>query len=156
MSTTSSAVVVERVPVDRPVRRHDDDDVRPAEQRVELDAVADDAVGVAERGDMRVVEADVGAALGEAGDDVGGGRVAVVLDVGLEGDADDADRGALERPAAVVERLGDEIDHVPRHGQVDVAGELDEAVDEVELARPPRQVVRIDRDAVAADARARA
>ena len=62
----------------------------------------------------------------------------------------------LERPAALVERLGDEVDHVARHRQVDVAGELDEAVDEVELAGPPREVVRIDRDAVAADARARA
>ncbi len=42
-----------------------------------------------------------------------------------------------------------------RHREVDVAGELDEAVDEVELARPPREVVRIDRDAVAADAGSR-
>ena len=41
-----------------------------------------------------------------------------------------------------------------RHREVDVAGELDEAVDEVELARSPGQVVRVDRDAVPADARA--
>ena len=105
---------------------------------------------------MRVVEADVGAARRETGHDVGRRRVAGVADVRLEGDAEDPDLRALERPAAVVERLGDEIDDVARHREVDVAGELDEAVDEVELAGPPGQVVRIDRDAVAADARARA
>jgi len=48
-----------------------------------------------------------------------------------------------------------ELDDVTRHGEVDVAGELDEAVDEVELAGPPGEVVRVDRDAVAADAGAR-
>ena len=48
----------------------------------------------------------------------------------------------------------DEIDDVARHREVDVAGQLDEAVDEVELAGPPGEVVRVDRDAVAADARA--
>ena len=58
----------------------------------------------------------------------------------------------LSAALAVVERLGDEVDDVARHREVDVAGELDEAVDEVELARAPRQVVRIDRDAVPADA----
>ena len=41
------------------------------------------------------------------------------------------------------------------HRHVDVAGELDEAVDEVELAGPPGEVVGVDRDAVAADARPR-
>ena len=45
----------------------------------------------------------------------------------------------------------DQVDDVPRHREVDVAGQLDEAIDKVELARPPRQVVRVDRDAVAAD-----
>ena len=39
-----------------------------------------------------------------------------------------------------------------RHREVDVAGQLDEAVDEVELAGPPGEVVRVDRDAMAADA----
>ena len=41
------------------------------------------------------------------------------------------------------------------HRAVDVAGELDEPVAEVELARAPGEVVRVDRDAVPADARAR-
>src|SRR5438309_2461158 len=42
---------------------------------------------------------------------------------------------------------------MPRHREVDVTGELDEAIDEVELASPPREVIRIDGDAVATDAR---
>ena len=75
-------------------------------------------------GDVRVVEADVGAALGDAGDDVGRRRVAGVVDVRLEGDAEDADLRALERLAAIVERLGDEVDDVARHREVDVAGQL--------------------------------
>ena len=49
----------------------------------------------------------------------------------------------------------DEVHDVARHRQVDVAGQLDEAVHEVELAGAPGEVVRIDRDAVAADARPR-
>ena len=63
-------------------------------------------------------------------------------------------RDALDGPAALVERLGDEVDDVARHREVDVAGDLDEPVDEVELAGAPGEVVRVDRDAVAADARA--
>ncbi len=98
------------------------------------------------------MEPDVRAAIGEPGDDVGRRRVACVADVRLEGDAQDADLGALERPAPVVQRLGDQVDDVARHREVDVAGQLDEPVDEVELAGAPRQVVRVDRDAVPADA----
>ena len=86
---------------------------------------------------VRVVVAQVRATLRDARDHGRGRRVAVVLDVGLEGDADDADLGALERPAALVERLGGEVHDVARHPEVDVAGELDEPLDEVELARPP-------------------
>ena len=78
-----------------------------------------------------------------------------VADVRLEGDADDAHPRALERLATVVERLGHEVDDVTRHRKIDVPGELDELIDEVELPCPPRQVVRIDRDAVAADAGSR-
>ena len=73
---------------------HDDDDVGPREERVERRAVAHDAGRVGEARDVRVVEAHVGAALGEPGDDLGRRRVAVVADVRLERDADDPDRGA--------------------------------------------------------------
>ena len=65
-------------------------------------------------------------------------------------------RAPLQRPATLVERLADQVHDVARHREVDVAGQLHEAVHEVELPGPPGQVVRVDRDAVAADARARA
>ena len=120
-------------------------------------SVAHRAVGVAERRDVRVVVADVGAARrDEPASTSAAGELRASRTFGLKATPRTPDLGALERPAAVVERLGDEVDDVARHREVDVAGELDEAVDEVELARPPGQVVRIDRDAVAADARARA
>ena len=105
---------------------------------------------------MRVVERDDRAPGREAGEDVGGRRVARIAHVGLEGDAEHADAGAVHRPAAVVEGRRHQVDDMARHGQVDVAGQLDEAIDEVELAGAPGEVVRIDRDAVAADPRARA
>ncbi len=106
--------------------------------------------------DVGIVEPDIPAAGGESCQDVGRRGVARVAHVRLEGDTQDPDVRALERAAAVVERLPDQVDDVTRHGEVDVAGELDEAIDEVEFAGAPRQVVRIDRDAVAADARDRA
>src|SRR4029079_16845333 len=87
------------------------------------------------------------------GQHVGCRGVAGVLDVRLEGDAQHADLGRLQRQAPVVERPGDQVDDVARHGEVDVGGGLDEPVDEVELAGAPRQVVRVDRDAVTADTR---
>jgi hypothetical protein len=54
-----------------------------------------------------------------------------------------------------IERLADPLDDKARHRAVHMAGELDEAAFEPALARLPRQVERIDRNAVAAEARAR-
>ena len=136
---------------------HDDDDVRPLEQAREVDAVADHAV--ARRGTSATCgswkrtsppRAAMPAMTSAAGE------LRSSWTFGLKATPTIPTRALPERPAAVVERLGDEVDDVARHRQVDVAGELDEAVDEVELAGPPRQVVRVDRDAVAADARDRA
>ncbi len=105
---------------------------------------------------MRVVEAHIAAAGRQAREDVRCRRGPGILDVRLERDAEDADLRAAERPAPRVERLRHEVHDVARHLEVDVAGQLDEAVGEVELACPPGQVVRVDRDAVPADARDRA
>src|SRR2546421_184867 len=77
----------------------------------------------------------------EAADDARRRRVAGILDVRLEGHAEDADLRALHRPAPVVEPLRDEVDDMARHAEVDVAGELDEAIRELELAGPPGQVI---------------
>ena len=118
--------------------------------RDELGAVLD------ERGDVRVVVGDVRAGVLEQLDQLHGGRLAHVGDIRLVGDAEHEDPRALERLArAVVERLRDARAAVVRHVLVDLAGELDEAGREVVLARLPREVERVDRDAVAAEAGAR-
>ena len=69
-------------------------------------------------------------------------------------------RGSASRcsdlPSAVVERLRDPRAAVVRHVLVDLARELDEPRREVELARLPGEVEGVDRDAVAAEAGARA
>src|SRR5665811_1853647 len=100
------------------------------------------------------MEADLRASPGEACQEVRRGRVSGVADVGLEGHPQNPHLGALKCAAAIVECFGDEVYDVTWHGEVDVAGSLDEAVDKVELERAPRQVVRVDRDAVATHARA--
>src|SRR5687767_11039957 len=65
------------------------------------------------------------------------------------------DRGTPpRRRAPLVQCLRDQADDVAGHGEVDVAGELDEAVGEIELAGTPGEVVRIDRDAMPAHTRA--
>ena len=65
----------------------------------------------------------------------------------------------MREPLTALRRVfsasADLVDDVVRHAGVDVAGQLDEARIEAALLRLPRQVERIDRDAVAAEARAR-
>ena len=63
-------------------------------------AVVGPARSVPEPGDVRIVEADLGAALAEARQHVGRGRLAGVGDVRLEGDAQDADPRAARAPAS--------------------------------------------------------
>ena len=63
-------------------------------------------------------------------------------------------RARFERFLLVVERLGNSADDVVRHRGVDLCGELDEPRVLPVLPRLPRQVKRIDRNAVSAQARA--
>lgn len=107
---------------------------------------------VADRGDVGVVVRNVGALEVKLVDDFDGGRVARVVDVLFEGDAEREDFCAAYALAVLVERVGDFRDHVARHAQVDLRGQLDELGVEVEFACLPREVVGVDRDAVAADA----
>ena len=65
------------------------------------------------------------------------GGVAGVSNVRLERDTDHSHPGAAHRARSVIERLGHQVDHVAGHGQVDVTGQLDESVHEVELAGSP-------------------
>ncbi len=138
------------------MRGHDHDDARLSQQLVQRSGLVLDSLRVSEHRHVRVVVGHVRALLAQDRHHAGRGCVASVLDVRLEGHAHHADLRAVEGPAAQVEGLRHQLHGVPRHGQVDVAGQFDEALDEVELARPPGQVVRVDRDAVAADARTRA
>jgi hypothetical protein len=132
----------------------DDDDVGPVQQRVQLRALVHVPALVAEPGHVRVVIADPRAARGKARDHRGRGRVAIILDIGLERHPDHPDTGAIQGELTLVEAVGDKVDHVAGHREVDVRGKLDEAIEVVEGPRPPRQVVRVHGDAVAADARA--
>src|SRR5581483_6784749 len=139
--------VDELVVIDARVRSHDRDAVvalrveRHGAQPVEL-------------GHVRIVVRDVGARIPEERENLLRGRFAHVADVGLVRDADEEDLRAFERALrAVVQRLGDDRAAEVRHVVVDLAGKLDEARVEVELARLPREVVRVERDAVAAETR---
>ena len=62
---------------------------------------------------------------------------------------------AVHRLALVVQRVRDLLDHEVRHLAVDLARQVDEARLVVQRAHLPREVVRIERNAVAADAGAR-
>src|SRR5690606_24553643 len=82
--------------------------------------------------------------------------LARILDVLLVREPDDQNaRTAEAAPAPPVERLDEPFDDVVRHGGVDLAGKLDEACDDVVLARLPGEIERIDRNAVAAETGAR-
>ncbi len=76
-----------------------------------------------------------------------------VLDVLLVGDADDEHPRPVEAaPALRVERQGEPLHHVGRHGGVDLAREFDEARRPVELPGLPGEVERVDRHAMPAEA----
>ena len=57
---------------------------------------------------------------------------------------------------SVVERLRDVLDDERRHLAVDLAREIDEARLVVQRAHLPREIMRIERNAVSADSRSRA
>src|SRR4029450_12367785 len=67
------------------------------------------------------------------------------------GNAEDQNVSAFEAVAAVVQGVGKALDHICGHRQVDLAGELDVARGELELAAPPSEVERVDRDTVTAE-----
>src|SRR6516165_6779420 len=103
-----------------------------------------------------IVKVHAAAALFDELDELEGGAFPQVVDVLLVGDADEQDIGAVE-PAVgrAVERRAQALDHEARHGIVDLAGELDEAGRNLELARLPREIERVDWDAVPAETRSR-
>ena len=82
-------------------------------------------------------------------------RLADVVDVLLVGHAEEKNLRVLDRLAALVERVDDLADDPVGHVGVDLAGEFDEPRVDAVLARLPRQVERVDGNAMAADAGAR-
>ena len=106
-------------------------------------------------GAVRVVVLDLEALLAEQLDQPDGRALPQVVDVLLVGEPEDQNLGPLGWLPLLVQGFDGAVDHVVRHLPVDLARQLDETGVELELARLPRQVVRIDRDAVPAQAGAR-
>ena len=107
-----------------------------------------------ERGDERVIDPHVGPEVGKFLDDLDRGRFPGVVDVLLVGKAHDDDLRTVEALTNLPETFLGEVDDVHLHELVDLAGGLDEAGDETVLLRPIGHVVRVEGDAVTADARA--
>ena len=106
---------------------------------------------------VRVVVGDVGAGVAQQLDELLGRRLARVADVGLVGDAEDEDprpRERLLRPWF----SACEITERQKYGMLLLTSPASsmKRVVEVVLARLPGEVVRVERDAVPAEARARA
>jgi hypothetical protein len=131
------------------------DDVGPRHEiRVELDPLHRGPVH-ADLGDVRVVEADLRPAPAQLRDDLDGGRLADVAHVRLVGDAEDEHERVTGAAALVVQALDHPVHDVAAHAVVDLPGKLDEAGGLAHLPNPPRQVRRVDRDAVAPPPRSR-
>ena len=102
--------------------------------------------------DVRVVIFHQCALLAEQADHIHRGRLAHIVNVGLVGRAQHEHATALEENAAVIHRVQHAADHVARHVGVDLGGQFDEARAVVERLHLPREVQRINRDAVTAEA----
>ena len=81
-------------------------------------------------------------------------RFAHVADVALVRDAEQMHARSVDRLAHRVQRVRDPLHDVLGHRAVHLPRQLDEPAFEAALPRLPRQIERIDRDAVAAQARA--
>ena len=104
---------------------------------------------------VRIVVADLRPLLAEQLNQADGGALAQVVDVLLVGQPEDQHLRSLERLALLVQGVHGPLHHVVRHLPVDLAGQLDEAGIELELARLPGQVEGIDGNAVPAQPRPR-
>ena len=103
-------------------------------------------------GYIRIVIADLGSAAEQNAHELHRRAVPRIVDVPLEGRAQDQDLCPQERLGLPVEGVGNLVGGVERHARVDLGGQLDELGIEVELARLPGQIIRVDRNAVASHA----
>ena len=109
---------------------------------------------VLQRGHPRIRVADHRAAFDQQLQHIQGGRFAHVADIFLVRHPEQMNARAVQRLLRGIQRVGHALHHVGRHRRVDLPGQLDEPALEAGLARLPREIKRIDRDAVAAEARA--
>src|SRR5512133_2409007 len=109
-------------------------------------------VAVVEPRNEWVVVYDLGAALLEKPDHIERRAFTDVVDVLLVGDTNHDDPAAIHGLPIVVERDGDLFDDERRHLAVDLTREVDEARLVVQRSHLPREVVRVQWNAVSADA----
>ena len=101
----------------------------------------------------RIVIGDLGPVLLEKTEDIEGGRFPHVVDVPLVGDPEQQDRGSVDGLLPPVQGFSDLADDEIRHLGVDLGRQLDEARLVVQCPHLPREVVRIDGDAVTPEPR---
>src|SRR5262249_5747088 len=82
-----------------------------------------------------------------------GGRLAKIVNVAFISDTEDQNACPVQRLLFAAERLHDTVDHVIGHGGVDLSGKFDKTSLKIKLARSPREIERIDRDAMATQTR---
>src|SRR5258706_14840805 len=78
--------------------------------------------------------------------------LADVVDVALVSHAQQQDARAFHRLAIVIQTIGNQLDDVLRHARIYFFGQTDKARIETMLPRFPRKIMRIERNAMAADA----
>lgn len=101
---------------------------------------------------MRIVVVHRSAAFFEEVEERVGWRLPVIVHIGLVGQAEEEDAAAVYGLLHAVEGEHRLFHHVLRHGGVHLAGEFDEARVYAKLAGLPREVERVDRNAVSAEA----
>ena len=104
---------------------------------------------------IRVVIGRVGALLDEQVDHVQRRAFAVIVDIGLVGRAEHQHLRAVQGFLVAVQNRHGALNDILRHAGVDFAGSFNQAGVVIKLTRLPREVERVERDAVAAEARAR-
>ena len=104
--------------------------------------------------EIGVVVIEQGAALLQELHDLQRGRFAQIIHVLLVSHTKHENLGALHALLAFIERIGDSVHHVIGHRSINFARKLDETRREVKFASLPGKIIRVDRDAVATEARA--
>src|SRR5437868_4685096 len=87
--------------------------------------------------------------------DIERGTLANVIDIRLVSDTNDEHAAAIHWLPLFVQRLRNLADDIGRHLTIDLAREIDEPRLVVQRAHLPREIVRVQWDAVSADARSR-